>query len=89
MAPRDLALEAARQHGAPYLPSSMWAALVAEASAVIRALPDDATADDAAGAVMAYAAKPRGWEPGHHLRQRMCEGLAARIRRASREAARA
>ena len=83
MAIRETAIEAARQHGMPYLPGSLWATLVSEAAAAIAALPENATREDATMAVMAYAVRPRSWEPPHRLRATLCEGLAARIRRLS------
>ena len=80
MTPRDSALQLASEHGAPFLAGSLWEELLSEARAAIAALPEGATSGDCAGAVMAYLARPRAWEPPHGLRRRLCEGLAARIR---------
>lgn len=79
MSPRDSAIHLARFHGAPFLPGSLWETLLEEAVDAIAALPDSATSADCAAAVLAYLARPRAWEPPHNLRQRLCDGLAARI----------
>lgn len=78
---RDRALTIAADHGAPFGPRSLWAELIREASAHIATLPDDASADHAADAVLTYLGTPREWEPPCDLRRNLCTGLAARIRR--------